>query len=91
MVVTVFDQVIFDLFPAEVALTLSIDPREGGVRFESLQPAKRLPLPLDRHFFFSDRDQQTSKARPTDGGHFFVVALSVSKSSRTVLPPAVLS
>ena len=91
MVVTVFDQVFFDLFPAEVALALSIDPREGGVRFESLQPAKRLSLPLDRHFFLSDRDQQTSKARPTDGGHLFVVALTVPKSSRTVLPPAMLS
>ena len=57
MMVTVFDQVIFDLFPADVALALSIDPREGGVRLESLQPAKWLSLPLDRYFFLSYRDQ----------------------------------
>ena len=57
MVVTVFDQVIFDLFPAEVTLALSVDPREGGVWLESLQPAKRLSLPLDRYFLLSDRDQ----------------------------------
>lgn len=65
--VTVFCEEVLDLFTADVALVLPINPAECRIWFEHYLPSKRLSLPLNTKLFLSNHDQKACQSRPDHG------------------------
>ena len=59
MVITVFDQEVFNFLAAYKTFVFAVNSAEGCIGLECYILRKRLPLPFNGCFFFCNHDHQT--------------------------------